>query len=329
MNTKSKYIKKLTNRFRLFSDTNFRDLSKLPPQKRTANSKVLNFYSAANNIGNYLPVMAIHDYLGESVDCWNVHDRNIDFDFINKNYKFIIIGGAGLLHPCFEHFWLSLKDKCHVPYMIWGVGACIPDVLKDKNISGFYRDSGLREAISKAELINFRDEWTAELVASKNAVITPCPTLKLLADYAHNKPKVSKVNSILYAPHYELMSSSEERQLYSFSQSFGKSVQFRENNELPWRGMWSLINDYRASDLVVTSRLHGAIIAWSLNIPFIALSKDKKVSEFGRLFSKGGVVSNIKLLEGTTPCHTSKSEQVALIDELDKFAVEALNLIKA
>lgn len=329
MNSKSVFLKKLNNKFRIFSDINFRDLSKFPARKRTANSKVLNFYSAANNIGNYLPVMAIHNYLGESIDCWNVHDRNIDFEFINKNYKFIIIGGAGLLHPCFEHFWISLKDKCRIPYMIWGVGACLPDILKesDKNIYDFFEQKNIRQAISRAELINFRDEWTVELVGAQDATITPCPTLKLLSNYAHNKSRVSKTKSILYAPHYELMSSNEESQLHSFAKSLRRNVKITENNELPWQGMWSLINNYIASDLVVTSRLHGAIIAWSLNIPFIALSKDKKMSEFCRLFSMEGVAENIDDLRDTKPCHSSKSKQDVFIDELDQFAAKALTMI--
>ena len=333
MKSKSFLLKRLNNRFRYFSEVKLRDLSTIAQNKMVPNSQILNFYSAANNIGNYLPTLAIHNYLDQSLDCWNVHDKNIDYDFINKNYKLIIIGGAGLLHPCFESFWLKFSQECRIPHIVWGVGACVPDelILKDGAILNFFQQKALREAISRAQLVNLRDEWTAELVGAQDAIITPCPTLKLLSNYSSEVSGYSEqkgTKKILYAPHYELMTPDEEIKLQNFVNNWDASVHVTENNELPWRGMWRLIDKYLESDLVVTSRLHGAIIAWSLGVPFLALSKDKKMSEFSRLFAKGGVAFNTDELNDIEPCTISENDKKQHIRDLDQFANKALSLIQ-
>ena len=86
----------------------FHDLAQLPPDRRRARHRILQFYSSVDNIGNYLPVLGIHRLLGTRTDVWCMHDRDIDFDFINSQYRGVIVGGAGLLHQCFEPCWQRL-----------------------------------------------------------------------------------------------------------------------------------------------------------------------------------------------------------------------------
>jgi polysaccharide pyruvyl transferase WcaK-like protein len=43
---------------------------------------------------------------------------------------------------------------------------------------------------------------------------------------------------------------------------------------------------------VVTSRLHGAIIAYGLGLPYVALAGDEKLREFHRLFGGGQLVNS-------------------------------------
>ncbi|MEQ8924213.1 MAG: hypothetical protein RLO81_00285, partial [Fulvivirga sp.] len=68
-------------------------MSKIPIELRYPKSKVIQFYSAFGNIGNYLPVLAIQKMMNTEFDTWDIHDPFIDFDFINNNYKVAIVGG--------------------------------------------------------------------------------------------------------------------------------------------------------------------------------------------------------------------------------------------
>ena len=90
------------------------------PEDYVAKSQITQFVSTNDNIGNYMPVLAIQEMLGEETDCWNIH-RTIDWDFVNANYRFAVIGGAGLLHKTFTNFWSEFAMHCTVPYVIWGV----------------------------------------------------------------------------------------------------------------------------------------------------------------------------------------------------------------
>ena len=98
----------------------FRDLARIPHERRQAATKILNFYSAVGNIGNYLPVLGIRKMLGCEPDTWNMHDRTIDFEFINRQYRCVVIGGAGLLDKGFEPFWSTFSRDCRLPTIIWG-----------------------------------------------------------------------------------------------------------------------------------------------------------------------------------------------------------------
>lgn len=271
----------------------FKDLSQVPPLHRKAGSKVLNFYSAANNIGNYLPVMAIHQMLEADLDCWNVHDNNIDYDFINKNYESIIIGGAGLLHPVFNAFWSGFVNNCNLPFVIWGVGGCYPDnmnfLFDEKKRGGGVFCDGMLRAFRNAELINVRDYVTADFISRKDVSVTACPTLMLLKNYEN--PKASKTsNLIVYAPHSGLISRQEDEIVSrSIANKFG-AFYLTENVQRMRFGLWDLVDTYKSADLVITSRLHGAITAWSLGVPFLALSRDRKMDGFAEFAGLKDVV---------------------------------------
>src|SRR4051812_22817202 len=88
----------------------FYDLRRVSPASRKAKSPIIQFYSSSNNIGNFLPVLGIREMISREPDTWCIHDKQIDFDFINSNYRCAIIGGAGLLHSCFNPFWKTLSE---------------------------------------------------------------------------------------------------------------------------------------------------------------------------------------------------------------------------
>jgi len=55
-------------------------------------------------------------------------------------------------------------------------------------------------------------------------------------------------------------------------------------------------NYYCRSELVVSTRLHGAITAYGLGIPYLALPGDEKVREFQRLYGGGQLFDNTNAL---------------------------------
>jgi hypothetical protein len=58
-------------------------------------------------------------------------------------------------------------------------------------------------------------------------------------------------------------------------------------------GVDDIINRrYARSELIVTTRLHGAIIAYGMGIPYVALARDEKVRAFTRLFGGGSVIES-------------------------------------
>src|SRR5690625_4282994 len=84
-------------------------------------SKVIQFYSSVHNSGNYMPILAGHEILDMVPDKWCLQAKNIDFDYINNNYKGVIIGGAGLLHSNFENLLSLLVNEFNIHIIFCGV----------------------------------------------------------------------------------------------------------------------------------------------------------------------------------------------------------------
>ena len=142
----------------LFSDRRLRlaNMAKVKPEERTAQSTVINFYSGTNNIGDLIPVLGISRMLEHTPDVWSMLDRNIDFNFVNRNYSKVIIGGAGLFDINFLPFWRSLLAECQLPIVIWGVGITA-DVTSKEYIEI------VSQVAKRCDLINVRDSLSAEV----------------------------------------------------------------------------------------------------------------------------------------------------------------------
>jgi len=293
--------------------TKFNDHSKRSP--RVVKSPIIQFYSSVDNIGNYLPVMAIHEMLGQRPDTWCAH-ATIDWDFVNKNYKCGIIGGAGLFHGSFEPFWKRL-NLCKIPLIIWGVGICLPSKdphAVDKEIIKKYRN--------KFDLIDIRDEATAEYYDFTDVSITACPCIVYLQKY--RKPE-REIKFVLYSHHeHELSNNDECKRIIDVLKDSPYDYRVINNFQRPDYGIEQYIqNYYLKSKVVVTTRLHGAIIAYALGIPYIIIPHDIKLVEFHRKFGNGWIAKNTKELKELL--HSDLSIELKPIDlePLLKFAERA------
>jgi len=267
---------------------NMQLLQRLNPSEYSARSKVVQFVSTNPNIGNYLPVFAIQQMLRENTDVFNIH-REIDYDFINANYESAVIGGAGLLHKIFEPFWREFAQKCTLPTVIWGVGLCSLDSVAEPT---FCAPDAAADVFARALAVNVRDELTADTYGSAirdKISITECPTVFYLRRFRVQPEK----NVVSLVVHPDLISAQVHSEVESTLTDLGFTVLRTLNVQNDNESIDDIIDDYYCrSSLVVTSRLHGAIIAYGLGLPYVALAGDEKLREFHRLFGGGQLVNS-------------------------------------
>lgn len=279
-------INKVLGRMLYDERIRFYDLSGMNPKSRVPRSKVIQFYSAVNNIGNYTPVLGISKMIQTCPDTWNIHDPNINFDFINSSYTHAIIGGGGLLHPVFASFWQRCLSQCRLPTVAWGIGVCLPD-----RQGGWSQEhkAAVKQVLSRCHMVNVRDELTAEYFELKNVDIGPCPTVVYLEDFSRNRDAAGQV---AFSVHSELSSRQEiSRLIKKIKRSTSHKVATTNNKQYRFCGLERIIRQkYCKSRLVVTTRLHGAIIAYGLGIPYLAVPLDAKIREFHRMYGNGIII---------------------------------------
>ena len=250
----------------------------------------MQFYSANRNIGNYLPVLAIHQMLGEELDVWNIHKSPIDWDFVHKNYSQVIIGGAGLLHSVFEKFWIDIENNCKLPIIIWGIGVCLPD---NDSVKGVPKQV-VQSVFARAKFANVRDELTRDFYElDPNISITACPTLVHISNNFKVAAKTGNGKQILHSSHVDLEPISSTPQIKEIIEDAGFTYKFTENIENEKLPLKKLLKMYQDCDYVVTTRLHGAIIAYAFKRPYIAISFDPKITAFNKLYGGGTCITEV------------------------------------
>ena len=273
--------------------TKLNDISK---GERVVKSKILQFYSANRNIGNYTPVLGIHQMLDQELDVWNIHKSPVDWEFVHKNYEQVIVGGAGLLHSVFEKFWVDLDKNCKLPIIIWGIGVCLPD---NDSVKGVPKQV-VQSVFSRAVYANVRDELTRDFYQlSADISLTACPTLVHVANNFKVEVKVEDGKRILHSSHVDLEPTSTTPEIKKIIESAGYKYYFTENIETKKMPLKRILNMYQDCDYVVTTRLHGAIIAYAFKRPYIAISFDPKVAPFHKLYGGGVCITSVDQLAQT------------------------------
>ncbi|MGE0009499.1 MAG: polysaccharide pyruvyl transferase family protein [Candidatus Babeliales bacterium] len=268
----------------------FHDLSKVQKELRKPQSPIIQFYSSSDNIGNFLPILGIQEMLGISTDVWCMHDKDIDFDFINTHYKGAIIGGAGLLNSCFEPFWIKLRDNCTLPMIMWGLGICLP--YKHGEFAAGVSKEIVQAVAKKCDLVNLRDLLTAQYYQLSYADISLCPTVIYLQKFKRN---MNAEGLILYDSHSVSLGKEQTEKIISMLSQHIKELKVINNIQAKNFGLEDYINEYYCkSSLVITSRLHGAIIAYGLGIPCIMIPGDYKLNSFQETYGFGTCVSSAK-----------------------------------
>jgi hypothetical protein len=291
-------------RFSRNSLTTLNDISK---GQRVVKSKTLQFYSANRNIGNYLPVLAIHQMLDQELDVWNIHKSPVDWEFVHENYDHVIVGGAGLLHSVFEKFWVDLEKNCKLPIIIWGIGVCLPD---NDSVKGVPKEV-VQSVFSRAVYANVRDELTRDFYSLAPEIsITACPTLVHVDNNFTVASKNGQGKDILHSSHVDLEPTSTTPEIKQIITAAGFNYNFTENIETKEYPLKNILKMYQKCDFVVTTRLHGAIIAYAFKRPYIAISYDPKIAAFHKLYGGGVCITDVEQL-----AQTLKSDQFKIPSE--------------
>lgn len=197
----------------------------------------------------------------------------------------------------FTPFWeafQAIADK--VPFCIWGIGYC--DLKYEKTLPPA---SLIEDIIKKSKLTVVRDELSrAHLPHCELPEPVACPSILVIEPETELKLDLLHVNNYttVGANAYEIMTGLSKE----YCQNQG--ITYRETNnrikkdsELEFN---TLLELYKNSGIVVSSALHGCIIAVAMNKKIIAVSGDRKIDAFMEAVGLGKWVLDSKEAHRTT-----------------------------
>ncbi len=243
-------------------------------------------FANKSNIGDWLSAQGIQFLLGEYGGQGNVLEHLCDEPFVPATLEalaqascndLIVIGGGGLFMDYFTPFWEGfLPISGRVPFCIWGVGYCDAKHRDSRPSSGL-----LETLVRRARFCSVRDDLSRQYLAacSLPAAVT-CPSVCVL------EPATEQGHGLLYVDAYDNMGERSYQQAVDLLQGFARlsGRPYRQVNNRIKAGsnteLKGMLDAYRESDLVISSRLHGCIIALTLGKKVLAISGDRKVESF-------------------------------------------------
>ncbi len=265
-------------------------------------------YANQSNVGDWLSALGIQKLLGVGSRCdpaanspLQEHfcdDPSVDetLDALSRATPedLIIIGGGGLFMDCFSRFWNGFRDVAErVPFAIWGVGACE----LERGGSRLPQDL-IGEIAERSRLCVVRDELTCDLLSPIRLpppVVCPC--------VAAVAPGRNEDALVLHVDHYNSVGPENFERMCAAGDDFAaKSGRLsRRTNNLIEPGnaaqLDRVLGLYRAAGVVLSSRLHGCILAVATGRPVLAVSGDRKVESFMRAAGLGDWVLDLDEIE--------------------------------
>ncbi len=283
--------------------------------------RIINFVSSAPNIGNYTPVLGVARLLGEDaakivgrVDCRQYSAVHVE------DYDLALVGGAGLLHACFEGFWSWLAEQ-DMPVILWGIGVCLnlDAVPIPRRLRVGVSPSTVRKVVPRVVAASVRDDLTAEMYPI-DADVSFCPTLAWLRDVSQQLHVDTEPEGHLFVEHPELTSAEERAALSAVCSDYTDNIVRTD--------IGGILKKYLLAETIVTTRLHGAIIANCLGRPYVALSKDRKIDAYAKRWGGGIVIHRIQeLANAMDEVRTSCRLPLPDYDSMNRFATKVRSLI--
>jgi len=189
----------------------------------------------------------------------------------------IVIGGGGLFMDYFTPFWQRfLTAAVDIPFYIWGVGCC--DWKREPSLGP--KDL-LVEIVGRSRLCVVRDRLThAYLIDCCLPDPVPCPSMVVI------EPPPEPARGILHVDNFTIAGKSVYHTMDRCAGEFAKHTErpYRQTNNRIEAGsetaLAAILRRYREADIVVSSALHGCIIAVAMGKKIIAVSGDRKIEGF-------------------------------------------------
>jgi polysaccharide pyruvyl transferase WcaK-like protein len=242
---------------------------------------IYHVYANQSNVGDWLSARGIQSLLAPC----SVQELFCDEPFAQDTLAtlaqagtddFIIIGGGGLFSDYFTGFWEGFRNlAAHLPFCLWGVGCC--DL---KRTPSRPPQKLIREIVQRSRFCSVRDALTQTFVGDGPVWTVPCPTLGAIT------PRGGQQARLLHVDHYEVVGPGVYEEMVATAQRFahetGRSYRQTNNRIAPAKShaLAATLDLYASADLVLSSRLHGCIIALGLGRPVLAVSGDCKVDSF-------------------------------------------------
>jgi polysaccharide pyruvyl transferase WcaK-like protein len=243
---------------------------------------IFHIFANRSNIGDWLSAKGIQKLLSphEMTECL------CDRPFISETIKLlknanendlIIIGGGGLLMDYFTPFWKKFQPFADgIPFFIWGIGYC--DIKFENTLPP---DSLIKNIIHKSKLCFVRDELSRSYLSECNLPPSvPCPSLNFI------EPFEEKGNDLLHVVNYTTAGAEIYRAMCKAAKEFARinGRTYREVNNRINPGteqeLDKMLSLYKKSGIVLSSALHGCIIAVALGLKVLAVSGDRKIEAF-------------------------------------------------
>jgi polysaccharide pyruvyl transferase WcaK-like protein len=202
---------------------------------------------------------------------------------------------------------------------------------KVKNTTGFSKKVS-KKLSSKSIFINLRDHLTKNHYNFNDAVVSCCPCILYLQKFKNIID--NNAHKVLYSCHPHLVKDIDNKKIinaikevvpndiYLYTDhSYNRKKPIQEEVDK------TILNYYCKSKLVVTTRLHGAIIAYALGIPYIAIPYDKKITAFYKDYGNGLIVENIKDLPKAIQSYKNIEIKEIKLKEVQNVADRIVNII--
>ena len=243
---------------------------------------IYHIYANRSNIGDWLSAKGIQKLLSPLP----ITECLCDDPFVEETMQvlsnateddLIVIGGGGLLMDYFIPFWKAFRPVAdRIPFVIWGIGCC--DLKNEDSLPPL---SLIEEIVRKSKLCIVRDELTRAFLRNCDIPApVPCPCINVVEPYERRGPGFLHVAnySTAGAEIYEAMRTTGEK----YAESHG--LVFRETNNRINKDSTEEMNrvllTYQKSGIVLSSALHGCIIAVAMGLKVLAVSGDRKIEGF-------------------------------------------------
>jgi polysaccharide pyruvyl transferase WcaK-like protein len=229
---------------------------------------------------------------------------------------FIIIGGGGLFMNYFAPFWSGFRSIAkRVPFTIWGVGYC------DLKLEATRPAEHLLRALAQQScLCVVRDELTHGYL-HRCSLPPPAACPSMLAVTTESPPITRR---LLHVDHLNAVGQENYetmvRMAKAFAEETGRSYGQANNRIAPddRRALRQTLDLYRSADLVLTSRLHGCIIALAMGRKVLAVSGDRKIESFMNAAGLADWVLDLDEIAALPECLHALSQQAAPVQFVER-----------